>query len=381
MAEKVTCAVCGKKFDWLSPHLKTAHGISSKEYRKQFPGQPIISDEGKKRMAARPQSQGTKRVKRIAAGAGANGPVSDSPADPNVLVFGSVSIRIRDDSGSEEDHEFIPEHDPYFQPDDKLFELIALGAKLNTPVLLHGPTGCGKSSSVMEMAAILSQPIRRVSLNGDFAAADFIGEKTIQADENGLSIVSWQDGLLPQAMRAGHWLLVDEVDTAHPSVIFALQSVLEGAPLVLAGNGGEIVPPHDFFRLFATANTLGYGDDTGMYTGTKIMNEATLDRFGIVERVNYLEPEAEATVLKSKTNIDLATAKQMVKVAHEVRQGYDMQACYCTFSTRRLINWANATVSLGDMRRGLTVSVLSRLRPEDREYVRGIAQRVLGIAI
>lgn len=374
MAEKVTCAICGGRFDWLSPHLKTAHGISSKDYRKQYPGYPIISEEGKKRMAERPQSQGIKRMKRVAEAAEA----PETPADPNALTFGNVSLQIREDS--EEDHEFIPVHDPYFQPNDKLFELIALGVKLNTPVLLHGPTGCGKSSSVMELAAILSQPLRRVSLNGDFAAADFIGEKSIQASENGSSIVTWQDGVLPQAMRSGHWLLVDEIDTAHPSVIFALQSVLEGAPLVLAGNGGEIVAPHDHFRLFATANTLGYGDDTGMYTGTKIMNEATLDRFGIVERVGYLDPDSEAIVIKTKTGIPMATAKQMVKVAQEVRQGYDMQACYCTFSTRRLINWANATASL-DLRQGLKVSVLARLRPEDRDYVRGIAQRVLGITL
>ena len=108
------------------------------------------------------------------------------------------------------------------------------------------------------------------------------------------------------------------------------------------------------------------------------MNEATLDRFGVVERVDYLPAQFETTVVFQKSGIPKATAKEMVKVAEEVRQGFDMKACYCTFSTRRLINWAQAAVKLGSVETGLRVAVLSRLRPEDREYVKGIAQRVLG---
>jgi cobaltochelatase CobS len=377
---KLICPECGVDYDWMSIHLKKAHGVKREGIEELYTG-PIVSESAKKKMGARSQCQGGgyKRTKVVATNP-APAPEDAQPESDDTLSFGKVSLKMRPLDAS---NLFIPRHDEKYQPDDRLFEYVALGVQQNTPVLLVGPTGCGKSSAVQEMAAILNQPLRRVSLNGDFAAADFLGEKTIQVDpESGQSVVDWQDGVLPQAMREGHWLLVDEIDSAHPSVLFALQVVLEGAALTLAGNGGEVVEPHPDFRFFATANTIGVGDDTGLYTGTKILNEATLDRFGIVHRVGYLPEAEEVKVVMDKSGMtDRALARGLVKVAHEVRNGFEMKAVFCTFSTRRLINLAKAIVKLGDIKRGFQVAVLARLRPEDAEYVKGIGQRVLGSVI
>ena len=391
---KLVCPRCGKQVDWLTPHLRKAHRITREQAAELFTG-PIISEGAKRTMGNRTQCQVGKKKGTIVVGVSGDTTEETAPntteekpeenqeapateaADDDTLTFGKISLKIR----PMEQDRYIPSHDENYQPNLLLLEYLAMGVKLNQPVLLVGPTGCGKSSAVMELAAILNQPLRRVSLNGDFATADFLGEKTIQVDPaTGQSIVNWQDGILPQAMRSGSWLLVDEIDSAHPSVLFALQTVLEGNPLTLAGNGGEVVEPHPDFRFFATANTIGTGDDTGLYTGTKILNEATLDRFGVVHRVDYLPEAEEVRVILDKSGLGKKPelVKALVRVAREVRQGFEIKACFCTFSTRRLINLGKAINQLGSVRRGFEVAVLARLRPEDAEYVKGMAQRVMG---
>jgi len=301
------------------------------------------------------------------------------------LRFGVATVAVRDDL-TPYDEVFVPEWDENFQVDDRLFETLAVCAADDIPALLVGPAGCGKTQGVRMIAALLNQPVRKISLNADVRSSDFVGQKSIDVDEaTGTSIVTFKDGILPDAMRRGHWLVLDEFDATPPGIAFVLQSVLEpGHVLTLLDNYGEVVTPHPSFRLFATGNTIGKGDESGLYTGTNVMNEATLDRFVTIE-CTYVVPSVECEILTSKTGVAAQIAKRLVDVATLVRQGFDKNECFCTFSTRRLLAWAAFTTRFGAndaaVVRGYKLAVASKLGREDRLYVAGVVQRVIGLDV
>jgi cobaltochelatase CobS len=187
------------------------------------------------------------------------------------------------------------------------------------------------------------------------------------------------EGLLPQCMRNGWWLLLDELDFISPSVSFVLQSPLEShGTLSLADKDGEIIHPHPEFRIIATGNTNGKGDTSGLYPGSTIQNEAFLDRFGTVITLDYLPFDEEVKVLTEKVpSIDQVIAAGMVSVATDIRKALQEETLCCTFSTRRLVNWARKFVSLGNINKAAEVAILNRLS-DDRKIVEEIIQRYFG---
>lgn len=285
------------------------------------------------------------------------------------------------------DRQFIPSYDEAFVADDHQLQMLALAAKHDLPALLVGPTGCGKSSVVQTLGALLDAPVRRINFHGDVRASDVLGEKTLSVDPStGQTIVEWRDGPLPDAMRRGHWVILDELDACPASIAMTLQSILEtGHMLTLAANHGELIKPHPEFRVFATANTLGRGDSSGLYAGTNMLNEATLDRF-VVMNCGYPVEGVESKVLSDKTGISREVATRMVQVANLVRSGVSKNEAFCTFSTRRLLAWALLTRQLvvGKVAAPLAleqayyIAVQNKLGKEDAEYVGGIVQRTLG---
>lgn len=283
-----------------------------------------------------------------------------------------------------EDRPYVPKWDEGYEPDKGLLSDIALCVEQDLNLLLTGPTGCGKTSSVLALAALLGQPVERVNLHGDVRSGDFLGEKVVELDEaTGQAVVVWRDGVLPRAMRTGRWLVVDEIDAAPASILMTLQSVLEPwRRLTLSANHGEVVVPIPGFRLIATANTIGRGDETGLYVGTNVLNEATLDRF-VVRECGYLSQGREIRLLQGRTGISRDLATKMVAVADLIRSGAQREECYTTFSTRRLVSWAALVVCLGgrpaDVRRGYRLAVAGKLSAEDRSYVAAIVQRIFGI--
>ena len=379
--ERLECEICHMYFHRLDTHVTTKHKINPERYMEDYPdsklrsphAEAVMVEAGRKGAKARVENR-EEREKSTK--------TEEAPPVEGEFRFGVARLYEREGI-SEDGKKFIPEFDPGWVPgkDEKTaLEDLALGIQDEDNSLIVGPTGCGKSLLAMQLACALGQPMRRVNLHGDVRAADFTGEKVVDIDpETKQPIVTWRDGVLPQAMRDGHWLLLDELDAATPAVLFVLQGVLEpGRSLVLLGNGGEVVRAHSNFRVIATANTLGRGDDTGLYTGTRVLNEAFLDRFGTVIRKKYPTKDTEIKILMGRSGIDKDTATQMVTVMQRIRESAAKDEVGCTFSTRRGVAWATKAKQYGDIRRAAAIAVLNKLEGNDRKVVEGTIQRHIG---
>lgn len=378
--KKVQCLVCGNYYHRLDVHLPTKHDIKVDEYRIKFPGAKTISEHASNR-ASKGQGGKGKKV------APTTPPVNVEAVEENhIEVEGEYRIGVahlkKRDGLTDLDKAYVPAHDTsYIFGDVEMenWEDIAVGIEDNEPVYIGGPTGCGKTMGVMQMAAALNQPVRRIQLNRDFKVGEFVGRGTLVTDDEGNTITGWKDGVLAEAMRNGWWLLLDEIDQAHPDVLMKLQAVLEGSPLVLTENFGEVVRPHESFRMIATANTFGRGDEAGLYVGAKIMNEATMDRFGVVIKAEYPKMETEVKIINCRTGLQKKEAGKMVKVAHKVRESLEKEECCCTFSTRRLVAWAHKTMRYGgDARRASKTAILNKMETEDARFVNHLIQRYFG---
>lgn len=380
--EKVRCEICGCYFHRLDVHLSTQHDTNVAEYNRDHPGCPTISGSAKKRASKGQLKGGTfDPIANVPVAAASTPPIEDIEITEGSFKVGVAQLAQR--TGLEpHDLPYVPQHDAGFifgKTEMENWEDIAIGIEDKEPIYIAGPTGCGKTAGVMELGAALNQPVRRIQLNRDFKVGEFVGRGTLETDEQGNTVTGWKDGVLTEAMRNGWWLLLDEMDQAHPDVLMKLQAILEGAPLVLTENFGEVVNPHEDFRIIATANTMGRGDETGLYAGAKVMNEATLDRFGVVLRADCPERGTEEIIVKGRSGIDHNTARKMVTVAHKVREALEKEECCCTFSTRRLIAWASKTVRYnGDARRAAKTAILNKLETEDAQFVNELIQRYFG---
>ena len=215
------------------------------------------------------------------------------------------------------------------------------------PLYVFGPCGCGKTSCIKQLAARLNYPVFEVTGHGRLEFADLVGHLTVK---NGNMIFEY--GPLALAMRCGALLLLNEIDLTSPEIAAGLNSVLDGSPLCIAENGGELIVPHPMFRLVATANTNGGGDDTGLYQGTQRQNLAWLDRFTICE-VGYPSADVEKSLLARRfPSLPESLCATMVDYANEVRKLFMGESSTnnltntieVTFSTRSLLRWGDLTV-------------------------------------
>ena len=286
---------------------------------------------------------------------------------------------------AEQPSETVPVADPeYVFRKEQLREMLTvLFAQRADALYLAGPTGSGKTSLVLQTAARLNWGVQSVTCNARFEFRSLIGGFRLQSDLPGEAPVTrFQKGALPLAMERGEILLLNEIDLADPAEISALNDVLDGRPLVITENGGEVVRPHPRFRVIATANTVGNGDDTGRYAGTRPLNMAFMDRFS-VSLVPYPDPKVEQALLQRIVpRLTNEVAGCMVQLAGQVRRTFESGECSVTFSTRVLCRWARLLSQYRrapcPMQYALEQAVLRRLPECERDSILDQCRIVFG---
>lgn len=237
------------------------------------------------------------------------------------------------------------DHDYMFHESSR--DVVVWFLNAQEPLYIFGPTGCGKTTCIKQLAARLNYPVFEVTGHGRLEFSDLVGHLTVK---NGN--MTFEYGPLALAMRYGALLLLNEIDLTSPEIAAGLNSVLDGSPLCIAENAGELIAPHPMFRLVATANTNGGGDDTGLYQGTQRQNLAWLDRFTICE-VGYPSADVEKSLLSRRfPSLPESLCATMVDYANEVRKLFMGESSTSnltntievTFSTRSLLRWGDLTV-------------------------------------
>ncbi len=266
-----------------------------------------------------------------------------------------------------------------FQPEVLEVVLDYLASPAGDALYVFGPSGSGKTSCITQVAARLCWPVIQMTLNSRFELADLIGHNTIINGE-----VVFQYGPLVHAMKQGYILLLNEIDLADPGELAGLNDILEGRPLSIIQNGGEVVKPHPMFRLVCTANTAGSGATAGNYAGTGILNSAFLDRFRFIE-VGYMPSDMETALIKGLfPALEDKTAANMIRFANEIRRSHLSQgesSVYMTspLTTRVVIRWAHIiTESHRTPERSLDVVFGSRLSGDEKIYLHRLFKDIWG---
>ena len=240
--------------------------------------------------------------------------------------------------------EHVPNLDPNYVLDPSTSLAILAGFAHNRRVLLQGSHGTGKSTHIEQVAARLNWPCVRVNLDGHITRMDLIGKNGIVV-EAGKQVTRFQPGILTWALEHPVALVFDEYDAGRPDVMFVIQRVLETNGKLTLLDQNRVIEPHPAFRLFATANTVGLGDATGLYHGTQPLNQGQLDRWHITAVLNYLPPDQERAVLLANcpeldTPEGRDQADAMVLLANLIRQGFVQGDLSTVMSPRTLISWA-----------------------------------------
>lgn len=274
--------------------------------------------------------------------------------------------------------ERVPDRDDsyVFDPDTTL--AILAGFAFNRRVMVQGYHGTGKSTHIEQVAARLNWPCIRINLDAHISRIDLIGRDAIVL-RDGLQVTEFREGLLPWALQHPVALVFDEYDAGRPDVMFVIQRVLETEGKLTLLDQNRVIRPNKNFRLFATANTVGLGDTSGLYHGTQAINQGQMDRWNIVVGLNYLPAAVESEiVLKKVAGVPEDTVDKMVKVADLTRQGFIGGDISTVMSPRTVITWAQNTAIFKDPGFAFRLSFLNKCDETERMLVAEYYQRVFG---
>ncbi|MFQ5694003.1 MAG: AAA family ATPase [Nitrospinota bacterium] len=264
---------------------------------------------------------------------------------------------------------FVPPRQFYI-PADGVLEKVMWAVAHNLPVLLIGETGVGKTLVIRHLAHQTRNGLRRVNLNGMTTVDEFVGKLMINQ-----AGTYWTNGVLVQAMEAGDWLLIDEINACLPEIAFCLHSLLDDdRMIVLTEYDGRIVRPHPNFRLFASMNP----SEDRKYGGTKPLNEALLDRFPVTLRMSYLPEDAEVeAVCVQSANPDREMVRRMVRCAADLRAAIAEERLMGSCSTRRIIDWARMAWSFSPLEAAWP-TLLSKVSPFDARVIQDVVENYFG---
>ena len=262
-----------------------------------------------------------------------------------------------------------------FDPDTTL--AILAGFAFNRRVMIQGYHGTGKSTHIEQVAARLKWPCIRINLDAHISRIDLVGRDAIVL-RDGLQVTEFREGLLPWALQHPVALVFDEYDAGRPDVMFVIQRVLEQAGKLTLLDQNRVIRPNPWFRLFATANTVGLGDTSGLYHGTQAINQGQMDRWSIVTALNYLPAPVELEIVKSKTKLDDKTIADMIRVTELSRQGFIGGDISTVMSPRTVITWAQNAEIFGDIGFAFRLTFLNKCDEAERMLVAEYYQRVFG---
>lgn len=281
-----------------------------------------------------------------------------------------------------ETSEHVPDIDPDYLFDRLTTLAILAGFAHNRRVLVSGYHGTGKSTHIEQVAARLNWPCVRINLDSHVSRIDLVGKDAIVV-QDGMQITEFRDGILPWAYQNNVALVFDEYDAGRPDVMFVIQRVLESSGRLTLMDQSRVIRPHPAFRLFATANTIGLGDTSGLYHGTQQINQAQMDRWSLVVTLNYLPHDNEVDIVLSKvksfnTREGRETVSKMVRVADLTRNAFMTGDLSTVMSPRTVITWAENAEIFGDLAFAFQVTFLNKCDELERASVAEFYQRAFG---
>ena len=268
-----------------------------------------------------------------------------------------------------------PDGPPLVKPGPLLFTGVDFGLNMDSRIALVGANGTGKSTHIEQVAARLNWPCIRINLDAHISRIDLVGRDAIVL-RDGLQVTEFREGLLPWALQHPVALVFDEYDAGRPDVMFVIQRVLEQQGKLTLLDQNRVIRPDANFRLFATANTVGLGDTSGLYHGTQQINQGQMDRWNIVVGLNYLPAETEQKIVEAKNpDIEPKVLADMIKVADLSRQGFINGDISTVMSPRTVITWAENFAIFGDLGHAFRMTFLNKCDELERPLVAEMYQR------
>ncbi len=276
----------------------------------------------------------------------------------------------------------VPDIDPGYLFDFRTTMAILSGFANDWRVLISGFHGTGKSTHIEQVAARLNWPCLRINLDSHVSRIDLIGKDAIVL-RDGKQVTEFQDGILPWCYQRNVALVFDEYDAGRPDVMFVIQRVLESAGQLTLLDQSRVIRPHPAFRFFATANTVGLGDTTGLYHGTQQINQAQMDRWSVTTILNYLPAEQEEQVVLAKAphlqnDEGRKLVKQMVAMAGLTRSAFQNGDLATVMSPRTVITWTQNTSFFKDIGLSFELAFVNKCDPAERALIAELYQRVFG---
>ena len=378
---RIKCELCGALVHSIQHHLAREHEdvkMTLDQYKEQFPEAPVLSATAQSKLdqmlaakhgvvktSVSVEEKSIKHFHEIFELGGGASVMSSTgkPIDVTVLA------------PRQEDARMVPAIDPNYIFNVDILKSLMLGVEMKIPTYLWGHAGVGKTTVFEQIAARTKRPFFRVQHTANMEEEHIVGGWRLRDGKTHFEL-----GPLPLAMKYGWLYMADEYDFGRPEVTSVYQAVLEGKPLVIkeADSENRVIEPHPDFRIVATGNTNGQGDESGLYAGTNLQNAANYERFGIVEQMPYMNAKLESKLVSQQGNVPIKDAEKLVDFANRVRTEFEAGKVSNPISPRSLIYAAKIGVARGNYITGLQKAFINRLTSVDKEAITQLAQRVFG---
>ena len=311
--------------------------------------------------------------------------------ESNLNIKPDIKISVNQTFGIDSDMEieafskkndYVPEIDKNYIFDRDTTLAILSGFAFNKRVLVQGYHGTGKSTHIEQIAARLNWPCVRINLDSHVSRIDLIGKDAITL-KDGKQVTEFKEGILPWAIQNSIALVFDEYDAGRPDVMFVIQRVLEADGNFTLLDKNKVIKQNKYFRLFATTNTVGLGDTTGLYHGTQQINQGQMDRWNIVSTLNYLSLEKEMEIVLAKNkNLNNSKGKEkvsnMIKVASLTRKGFIAGDISTVMSPRTVLHWVENSNIFSDVGYAFRVTFLNKCDEIEKNIISEYYQRCFG---